>query len=176
MVRALSPPSKPGVSWHHLVQLRGALMRRHDRRDGVRRPRALSQQGTRAASELLPGPLRVPARSWLIARPHHPEKPVGLSDRMMRDLCRQRKARPGAEPFEETPRNDMRFGCAEAAPCAQVARSAVAHPIDARVARREAPARSRKDRELPVCAFRRAVPLASRVLFDMPSRDFAARR
>jgi hypothetical protein len=80
MVRALSPPSKPAVSWHHLVQLRGALMRRHDRRDGVRRPRALSQQGTRAASELLPGPLRVPARSWLIARPHHPEKPVGLSD------------------------------------------------------------------------------------------------
>jgi hypothetical protein len=29
-------------------------MRRHDQRDGVRRPRVLSQQDTRAASELLP--------------------------------------------------------------------------------------------------------------------------
>jgi hypothetical protein len=39
------------------------------RRDGVRRPRAwLRKSGTRAASGLPPGPLRVPARSWLKAR------------------------------------------------------------------------------------------------------------
>jgi hypothetical protein len=61
----LSPPSKSAVSSPHLVHLRGALMRRHDQRDGVRRPRVLSQQGTRAAPELPPGPLGVPARSWL---------------------------------------------------------------------------------------------------------------
>jgi hypothetical protein len=40
-------------------------MRRHDQRDGVRRPRVLSQQDTRAVPELPPGPLGVPARSWL---------------------------------------------------------------------------------------------------------------
>ena len=38
------------------------------RRDEARRPRVLLQQGTRAATELPPGPLRVPARSWLKAR------------------------------------------------------------------------------------------------------------
>ena len=38
------------------------------KRDEVRRPRASSQRGTRAAAELLPGPLGVPARSWLKAR------------------------------------------------------------------------------------------------------------
>jgi hypothetical protein len=38
------------------------------RRDGVRRLRASSQRGTRAALELPPGPLGVPARSWLTAR------------------------------------------------------------------------------------------------------------
>ena len=40
-------------------------------RDEVRRPRALSQQGTRAAAELPAGPLGVPARSWLTARSAH---------------------------------------------------------------------------------------------------------
>jgi hypothetical protein len=38
------------------------------RRDGVRRPRASSQRGTRAAVELPPDPLGGPARSWLTAR------------------------------------------------------------------------------------------------------------
>jgi hypothetical protein len=37
-------------------------------RDGARRPRVLSQQDTRAASEHPPGPLGVPASSWLIDR------------------------------------------------------------------------------------------------------------
>ena len=41
------------------------------RRDGVRRLRASSQRGTRAASELPPGPLGVPARSWLTDRSAH---------------------------------------------------------------------------------------------------------
>jgi hypothetical protein len=35
------------------------------KRDGARRPRDRSQASTRAASGLPPGPLRVPARSWL---------------------------------------------------------------------------------------------------------------
>ena len=38
------------------------------RRDEVRRLRASSQRGTRAAVELPPGPLGGPARSWLTAR------------------------------------------------------------------------------------------------------------
>jgi hypothetical protein len=41
------------------------------RRDGVRRLRAFSQEGTRAALELPPGPLGVPARSWLTDRSAH---------------------------------------------------------------------------------------------------------
>jgi hypothetical protein len=44
----------------------------------------LSQRSTRAASELLPGPLGVPARSWLTDRQHHPEKLFDFSDKMMR--------------------------------------------------------------------------------------------
>jgi hypothetical protein len=59
------------------------------KRDEVRRPRASSQRGTRAAAELLPGPLGVPARSWLKARPAH----SSVTDRT--------KARPAAE---KTPR------------------------------------------------------------------------
>src|SRR6185312_4501905 len=42
-------------------------MRRREA-DGVRRLRAFSQEGTRAALELPPGPLGVPARSWLTDR------------------------------------------------------------------------------------------------------------
>src|SRR6185295_13082249 len=42
-------------------------MRRREA-DEVRRLRASSQRGTRAALELPPGPLGVPARSWLTAR------------------------------------------------------------------------------------------------------------
>jgi len=38
------------------------------KRDEVRRLRASSQRSTRVASELLPEPLGVPARSWLIDR------------------------------------------------------------------------------------------------------------
>jgi len=38
------------------------------KRDEVRRLRASSQRSTRVASELLPGPLGVTARSWLIDR------------------------------------------------------------------------------------------------------------
>ena len=41
------------------------------RRDEVRRLRASSQRGTRAALELPPGPLGVPARSWLTDRSAH---------------------------------------------------------------------------------------------------------
>ena len=41
------------------------------RRDEVRRPRASSQRSTRAALGLPPGPLGVPARSWLKARSAH---------------------------------------------------------------------------------------------------------
>ena len=53
-------------------------------RDEVRRSRVLSQQDTRAAPELPPGPLGVPARSWLTDRQHHPEKLFDFSDQMMR--------------------------------------------------------------------------------------------
>src|SRR6185312_11101908 len=42
-------------------------MRRREA-DEMRRLRASSQRGTRAALELPPGPLGVPARSWLTAR------------------------------------------------------------------------------------------------------------
>ncbi len=55
----MMPPPRPSKG-----RSREALRRR----DGVRRLRALSQQGTRAAAELPPGPLGVPARSWLKAR------------------------------------------------------------------------------------------------------------
>jgi hypothetical protein len=56
------------------------------RRDEVRRPRVHARSmSTRAASELLPGPLGVPARSWLTTA-------ARSSDRRQ-----NRKARPDAE-------------------------------------------------------------------------------
>ena len=64
----LSPASAPALHSTHLVLLRGALARRLRRRDAVRRLRAVTQDGTRAALELPPGPLGVPARSWLTDR------------------------------------------------------------------------------------------------------------
>ena len=58
---ALREAFAPPLPWSRLRLDRGT----------VRRLRASSQRGTRAAAELLPGPLRVPARSWLKARPTH---------------------------------------------------------------------------------------------------------
>ena len=58
----MMPPPRPSKG-----RSREALRRR----DEVRRPRAVSQDGTRAAAELPPGPLGVPARSWLKARSAH---------------------------------------------------------------------------------------------------------
>jgi hypothetical protein len=104
-------------------------MRRHDQRDGVRRPRTSSQRSTRAASGLLPGPLRVPARSWLTtwmsALPAfgHLERSRVLACGPGSNIQTESEARCSLNRRKMS----MRSECAEAAPCAQVARSAVAH-------------------------------------------------
>ena len=58
----IMPPPRPS---------KGRSREASRRRDEVRRLRASSQRGTRAAAELPPGPLGVPARSWLTARSAH---------------------------------------------------------------------------------------------------------
>ena len=64
----LVPVSQTSFMMHPPRPLKG-VSRGVVKRDEVRRPRASSQRGTRAAVELLSGPLGVPARSWLKARP-----------------------------------------------------------------------------------------------------------
>jgi hypothetical protein len=64
----LSPPSKPQLHYAHLVLPRGAVARRCEGGTGCGGLRTFTQEGTRAASELPPGPLGVPARSWLMYR------------------------------------------------------------------------------------------------------------
>jgi hypothetical protein len=62
----LSPRAKPAVEWHHLVRLRGALMRRLDRgaRCGACGSLIARETSGRRRSHP-PGPLGAPARSWL---------------------------------------------------------------------------------------------------------------
>ena len=85
------------MSYAHIIPVSGTSLMMHPprpskgrsrealrRRDEVRRLRASSQRGTRAALELPPGPLGVPTRSW-------------LTDRSARSSATDRtKAGPGA--------------------------------------------------------------------------------
>ena len=66
---AYHAPSRP---------LRGALMRRHDVGRGAAPAGPARKPGTRAAPGLRPGPLQVPVRSWLKARPALSRGQAGL--------------------------------------------------------------------------------------------------
>ena len=58
--------------------LRGAFMRRREAGRGAVPAGLVAYQDTRAAPELLPGPLGVPARSWLKARSARRARRTGL--------------------------------------------------------------------------------------------------
>jgi len=132
------PPPRP---------LEGALMRRHDQRDGcgargLRRNEAL---GRRRGS----------------ARVHY-EIPPGAGFKS--PILTRSGMKRGPPPANTASKHALGMRRAELG--AQAARGAVAHQIRAHVARREAPAAFRKEERTPqVCAFRRAIPL----LRDGPS-------
>ena len=64
-IPALSPLRKLRLSCSHLVRLRGVFMRRREAGRGAAPAGSVRKLSTRAALELPPGPLGVPARSWL---------------------------------------------------------------------------------------------------------------
>jgi len=147
----LSPPQKPGVSSPHLVQLRGALMRRLEMRDGVRRLRGLyatSHSGGVGA-------------------------PTGATTSPRQELAgRSRTDSPGLKrgPVPKRRRKLHALGMASCVR-AQVARSAVAHQQSACGApegARRGPKRIADT--IRTCASRRAIPPHALRRAEGPSR------
>jgi hypothetical protein len=124
----------------------------------VRRQRVSSQRGTRAAAELPPGPLGVPARSWL------------RGDGSRGAPAPRHEARLSRRRFDEPPlksgvrrRNRRKIACATASHSWVRCRCACGA--------QEAPAAaSQESRTLQDCAFRRATPSCRGEKITKPGR------
>jgi hypothetical protein len=164
-IPTISLREKLAVECNHLVRSRGAFARRCDGGTGCGARGLSSQESTRAASGLPPGPLRVPARSWL---------DVFFAQARFAHLGRVSRAQGGQRPVARTRmrsgarrRNRRKIACAlNGASCALRSSSAKRGSAPTkrvwRAARRP-PRAARVADTTTDCAFRRAIPQASRV-------------